>query len=165
MVVYMDKFGLERAYYICVNKNDDSVYGERLHADKPYAAILSKKAETIIFSPTPLDKQGDSEKSMCCKWCDYKELCWHGALPEANCRTCAHSSAEPDGSWSCAKKTHALSVNEQLHGCPQHIYIPQLTPWDVVDADPEMGTITYSNGIVNGPGGKSSEELKNEQYN
>ena len=165
MQQYMGWASLERAYYIAHCKETDELHAERVYINREFIKSLEAKAETIIFSPTPLDKQGDSEKSMICKWCDYKELCWYGALPEINCRTCAHSTPEPDGSWSCVKRSHDLSTNEQLHVCPQHIYIPQLTPWDVIDADPETGTITYSNGVVNGPGGKSSEDLRNEQYN
>jgi hypothetical protein len=45
-------------------------------------------------------------------------------------------------------------------GCPDHIYLPSLVPVDVADADPERGTITYADGVCNGPDGVSSCEMR-----
>jgi hypothetical protein len=161
MVQYMEWADLDRAAYICICKDDDSIYFERLHKDKPYADILKNKAESIIFSDTPPEKLGESENSFCCKWCNYKSLCWESALPLVNCRTCANSTPEKTGGWSCSKKSHVLSESEQKHGneCPLHIFNPHLVNSDAVDASEEEGWILYADGRRNGPGYLSSEEM------
>jgi hypothetical protein len=158
MIVYMAKIKLDRAYYICVNKSTDEIYGERIYADNKLAEELTSKAKQIIFSDSPLDKLGDSESSFCCKWCDYYLLCWNHKLPEVNCRSCARSTPEPDGTWSCTKRTHPLSMAEQLHGCPQHLYIPALVGLYPIDAGEDW--VEYAGGVKNGEGGMSSEEMK-----
>lgn len=152
MQIYMHYLKLTRAYYIMVNKDNDKIYGERVEEDKAYTAILIEKAERIVFAPDPGEKLGDTEKSFCCKFCDYHTLCWGGALPDVNCRTCCHATPERDGSWSCAKN--------EMGPCEKHIYIPALVGQDIVEANAEEGWIKYSSGIINGPGHTTSGEWK-----
>lgn len=47
-----------------------------------------------------------------------------------NCRTCANSTAERDGTWSCAHWEATIpDVEAQLAGCDSHIIHPDLVTW------------------------------------
>jgi hypothetical protein len=150
MQIYMSFLKLTRAYYIMVNKDNDKIYGERVEESKSYADILIEKAERIIFASEPGEKLGDTEKSFCCKFCDYHSLCWSSALPDVNCRTCCHVTPERDGGWSCAKGRDGP--------CELHIYIPALVPMEIFDAGEDW--IEYVGGLRNGPGYISSGGMR-----
>ena len=56
MQVYMHLTDMTRAVYLMVNKNDDSIYTERVHYDKAKALALIEKAQTVIDAPEPLER-------------------------------------------------------------------------------------------------------------
>jgi hypothetical protein len=167
MMVYMHLTGMRRAYYLCVCKETDEIYGERVHYDKVEAERLTERARRIIEAPQPLVKISQSPAFYKCKWCDHQDLCHGGSeapLPEVNCRTCVHSTAviddEVDSRWTCALWDKDLTLTEQRAGCSRHVYIPDLVPWEIEDADPENNTIRYVGGIANGDDGDDSITLK-----
>ncbi len=153
--------GLDRAFYFVVNKDTDEIYSERIYYDKDFAENLANKAKRVVYSDTPLERLGDSESSFCCKFCDHIDICWGHALPIVSCRTCAFSTPEVDGTWTC-KKEKVLSEFEQKMGCEKHIFIPELVPLELIGADPEAGTIEYEGDIVNGMGHIESRDLEKE---
>jgi hypothetical protein len=53
MQTYMHLAGLERAFYLAVNKNTDELYQERLHYDAEAALRIMAKAERIIAANRP----------------------------------------------------------------------------------------------------------------
>jgi hypothetical protein len=77
--------------------------------------------------------------------------------PAVNCRTCAHSTAEPDGDarWSCAHHKFDLPLEVQREGCTNHRYIPILldnfaTMTDFVDGDVVYTTKATGQTFANG---------------
>ena len=48
MQLYMHWSGMERAYYLAVNKDTDDLYGERVHYDKEAATRLVAKAQAVV---------------------------------------------------------------------------------------------------------------------
>ena len=160
---YMRWAKLTRAFFVVVNKDTDEIWAERIYYDKDFAENLAHKAKRVVYSDVPLEKLGDSEKSFCCKFCDHADLCWNKKLPLVSCRTCAFSTPEVDGTWTCGRgEKRVVSEFEQKQGCENHIYIPELVPLQLVGADPEAGTIEYSDGVVNGPGFIKSVDLEKE---
>ena len=152
--------GLDRAFYFVVNKDTDEIYSERIYLDKNYAEGLANKAKRVVYSDAPLEKLGDSESSFCCKFCDHSDLCWNKKLPLVSCRSCAFSTPEVDGTWTC-KGEKVLSEFEQKAGCAGHVFIPAFVSLEQTDADPEKGTISYGD-IINGPGHIESKDLEKE---
>lgn len=138
MQCYMGAFGLIRALYICVNKNDDSIFSERVTFDKALYGLLVDKAERIVNSDAPLERC----ETFACKWCEYQKICNWEEMPDINCRTCAH--------WGRCKDENV---------CERHIWNPHLVNSEAVDADEQAGWIRYSDGRTNGPGYLSSEEM------
>lgn len=143
MNIYMGGLKKDRAYYIAENKNTSEIYAERIKYDATIYNTNVAKAHEIIDSPVPMPRICDNPARFACQFCNYKLLCHGQAAPEVNCRTCLHSTPEPDGTWSCAFHKGIVPVEFQKIGCEDHLFIPQLLNREVVDA-------TYSSVIYEG---------------
>lgn len=165
MQMYMSWSKQDRAYYFCVCKDTDEIYGERIQYKNDIAYALREKAKDVIFAPEPPERcNGAKPDGWNCKYCQYVDICFNGELPEVNCRTCAHSTPvimDGNARWDCnLRKTLLTTLEQKDEYCNYHIYIPALVPIDVADVDAENGTITYADGTVNGPGRVSSREMR-----
>lgn len=119
---------LDRCLFIAVNKNDDSIYMERIKADPAEGMKLLARAAAIIFAERPPARLRDDPSFYICRFCDYRRVCHEGKPPEVNCRTCAHATPEPSGGWSCAK---GLTMWQD---CPSHLFNPYMLDWELHDA-------------------------------
>jgi hypothetical protein len=127
MQVGMHLAGLDRAYFIAVNKDTDAIYGERVKLDVAEAISLIAKAGEVIFSATPPSRISNDPSFFGCKFCPYYAVCHGCKIPEVNCRTCAHVTPEANGTWSCAK--HGRETTGAA--CADHLFIPQVMPPDL----------------------------------
>jgi hypothetical protein len=137
MQLYMLHTGLTRALYIAVNKNDDSLYSERVHYDAACALATMKRAARIVRSETAPGKLSEDPAFYVCNWCSAKGICHEGEFGVRNCRTCLSSTPIEGGKWHCSYWDKELSLKEQREGCNLHRYIPVLVPGEQVDAFPE----------------------------
>lgn len=129
MQCYLHWSGLTRAFYLCVNKDTDELYSERVQYDPATAEALMAKAERVVTAAEPPPRLSDDPSWFACKFCDYHAVCHGGAMAEAHCRTCAHATPELDGDarWTCARHgNHAIPLVYQKEGCPEHRWIPAL---------------------------------------
>ena len=60
---------------------------------------------------------------------------------EVNCRTCAHSTAKPDGHWHCATWDDVIPVPAQRLGCASHVLHPDLVPWEMMESSDGVGAV------------------------
>jgi len=144
MQLYMHFSGLDRAFYMAVNKNTDELHVERVSYDPQAAIVLVARAERIINTPEPppkLHEDPTAKMAWVCNYCPAFDQCHASAFAVRNCRTCIHSTPV-DGGWSC-EKHGAIDTETQRVGCSQHLFIPGLVPGEQVDADVERGTVTY----------------------
>lgn len=164
MQIYMRRKKFDRALNMAVNKNDDSLYTERIRLDKTFADELIAKAGRIITAQNPPAGISEDPAWWECKFCEFRALCHKitDALPLPNCRTCSHSTPLLDGDkvWHCAIHDGAIPLDFQYEGCMRHCYIPNLLkPWEVMDAT-DSG-IVYATApkvtVENGPGGHESK--------
>lgn len=158
MQQYMAWSKLERAYYIVWCKESDDLYGERIYFDKDVVKRLQSKAERVIFSNVPQYKVSDNPEYLECRFCDYKLLCHSKMLPEVNCRTCARSTPERNGTWTCSRDGSILCSAKQRDCLDCHVFIPALVPLEQTDASEKDGTIMYGN-VVNGKENILSKDL------
>lgn len=175
MIVGMELAGLERAMYIVVNKNTDEVYSDRVRADSVAAKRLIAKAEGIIRASEPPARLSERADFWQCKFCKFAPICHGERAPEANCRTCAHSTpdlAGDGGRWLCGNEKLAgmpvISEALQRRGCEEHRFIPiflarTAKPTDFVD-----GVVVYETtdgGVFGNGNGKlgtfTSQEIRN----
>jgi len=165
-VIYMYYMGFTRHYMTISTPGGREQTSCRTNANNKDAKLLIDKAKRIIESTEPLDKISDKPEFYLCGWCSFKQVCHHGAMPEINCRTCAHSTPEMDGDgrWSCALYKADIPVEFQRKGCERHIYNPNLLAYKAVDANQDENWIEYQkpNGAKfrNGDGYFSSEEIR-----
>lgn len=144
--------GLERCAFIAVNKNDDSIYMERIKYDPAMGLQLVAKAQEVIFSDKPPAKLNTDPSYYLCKFCDYRHVCHEGKPPEVNCRTCAHATPEANGKWSCAKG------KEFGKPCVLHLFNPYAMPWEIYDAgDDWIEYVTSDGEIIRNHEGNSQE--------
>ena len=142
---YMHGLKLKRCLYVCVCKDDDRIYVERIRYDKQYADGLVQKAKLVIEAPAPLTRIKDDPTWYECKFCDYRPVChaMQAERLERNCRTCASATPLDDGSWRCDHFRLPIDERAQRDGCPQHVFVPGLLPWPAVDASPEERWVDY----------------------
>jgi len=143
-LIYMHLRNRERGVYLAVNKNTDERYGERIEYDFEKAVRLERKAERIVMSPVPLAKISEKPDFYGCRFCDHADKCHGDALPEVNCRTCLHVTPADGGKWICEHHNTERDREEQEAGCADHLFIPAIVPGDQVDADGEIGRVSYA---------------------
>ncbi len=149
MQVMMRELKLDRAFYVCVCKDDDRIYTERVQIDASFADEQIARAGRIVFANEPPPRIAESRDAYPCRFCDHRDLCHAttatAVVPERNCRTCIESTPMPDGTWRCSLRDMALPSGMQRAGCDQHLYRPDLLHWlTVADADEAHRTVTYA---------------------
>jgi hypothetical protein len=134
MQSYMHLAGLDRAFYLAVNKNTDELYQERLHYDAEAALRIMAKAERVIAANRPPARISDDPAWWQCRFCEHHATCHEGAMPERHCRSCLHASPTNEGAWHCARHNHQLGRRDQEAGCVAHLFIPDFIAGEQEDA-------------------------------
>jgi CRISPR/Cas system-associated exonuclease Cas4 (RecB family) len=158
MQTYMGMMEMDRAMYICINKNTDDMHTEWVHYDKETYRDLLARADRTIKRSTPADKISEDPSNWLCKMCDMYKLCHQQEPAETNCRTCCHSTPMSEGKWQCHEHDKELSAEDQRKGCDSHLFIPALvhgTPVDggvnFVEYFVESTGETFKNGPAHTP--------------
>ena len=144
--LYMHSQHLTRCLYLAVNKNDESLYSERIEYDVAFALALEAKIERIAKSdraPARLFEDPTSKAAFKCSWCSARAQCHEGAFARVNCRTCLSADFRDGAEVWCSLKGVQLSYDDQQRGCGEHKFLPDLVPGEQIDADPSQRTITY----------------------
>jgi hypothetical protein len=168
-IVYMSYAGLDRHYLTCASPGGRRTVGCRTESDECRADRLREKARAIVTAREPLERISQKPEHYLCKWCHHRPVCHEETLPAPTCRTCVHATPELDGDgrWSCARHRRDLAVDAQRRGCPDHVYLPTLVPFEPIGADEAENWVEYRmpdgrefrNG-TKGPGCYESRELK-----
>jgi hypothetical protein len=158
IVIGMHLSGVDRGFYMAVNKDTDELFAERVKDEAGEGAKLVAFAETIVTSNRPPERIGKDRDDFRCKWCSHIGACWGTAGPEAavaanvNCRTCCHATPMIEGAggvWRCERHGRSLSEAEQLRGCEDHLLIPDLVTFaEAVDGGEDAsgaGYVEYKN--------------------
>lgn len=168
MQCYMGWTGMTRALYMAVCKDDDQLHLERVDFDEVAFKALLDKASRIITAERPPERIGGPDWWEC-KFCPHYHACHGTQAPAVNCRTCAHSTAELAGGWSCARHDKMLTETDQHAGCDAHRYNPHLLHWaEWISASEKDNSVTYrikAGEFTNGPApeGFSSAEIHDAQ--
>ena len=128
--IYMLKFEIDRAIYLCVNKNDDDIYVERVKLDKEFALKLVDRAHRIITSDRLPEPLSTSPTWFECKFCAAHAICHKGAIAqEVHCRSCSHVTFMREGKAHCQHWDAQIPTDAQIAGCDHHIIHPDLVPF------------------------------------
>lgn len=141
MQVYMGLRSRTRALYLSVNKNDDSLYAERVDFDLVAFTKLMAKAERIVTT----DRRPECSCPSYFLKAGYGCAAQPDVMPARNCRTCLHATAHLDGDarWSCARWSKDLTLDEQRAGCANQLFNPSLVPGEQIDVDEAGERVTY----------------------
>ncbi|MBF0181932.1 MAG: oxidoreductase [Magnetococcales bacterium] len=143
MQVYMHLSGMTRALYLAVNKDNDDLHAERIHADGAEGLRLIAKAERIIRAERPPTRISTDPSWYQCRMCHHHPLCHEGVLARRSCRTCLHVSPVDAGLWQCGIDGRGMIFKEQQSGCFGHLFVPDLMAGEQVDADPAGAWVEY----------------------
>lgn len=166
MQIYMFGKDIDRAFYVAVNKDDDSIYTERLRLDKELAQKLIERGKRLALSdrmPEPMP--GASASWYECKFCAAYAFCHKGEnTKEVNCRTCAHVTAREDSTFFCEKNQAVIPNNAQYGAYPCHTIHPDLVKWQMLDSLDEWTAVYNVDGeaIPNGENGVPSKAILND---
>ncbi|WP_395663469.1 PD-(D/E)XK nuclease family protein [Aestuariivirga sp.] len=145
MQIYMHLMGLTRAFYLAVCKDTDALYAERIEADPAQAERLLAKASRIIDAARPPSRISEDPAWFECRMCSHRAVCHEGAMAAVNCRTCLHSTPV-EGGWHCARHDRMRDFGQQLNGCRDHLFIPDLVNGEVIDATENFVVYRMKNG-------------------
>ncbi len=157
MQAYMHGFrdkgiSVNRAFYVCVCKDTDEIYTERIHYDHVVANAIIHKAELVVGAPEPLTRISEDPSWHQCQFCEFRPICHFERAEhlERNCRTCTSSTPLPDGTWFCDHLQKLIDEDDQRQGCDKHLFIPSLLPWEAIDADEVKRAVFYRdrNGVM-----------------
>lgn len=140
--VYMHHLGFKRHYLTCCTPGGRDVVSVITEYNESDALMMRDRAQRVIFGERPSVRASSDPAFYSCKWCAHWGICHGNVLPQVNCRTCAHSSPNPEGGWTCMKFDCALSYEDQLAGCFQHRFNPVLINGTPVERDDD-DVITY----------------------
>lgn len=118
MQIYMAALRLPWGLYAAVNKNDDEVYTEVVHAKPELADQYSDRALAIIQAKEAPQRLSNDPSWWECRFCDYREVCHYDKAPAKGCASCA--MARPDienGGWQCGRFHTAVPQDYLLVGC------------------------------------------------
>lgn len=147
--MYMHGRGLTRALYVCVCKDNDDIFVQRVEYDATYCLRLLARAERIIRADDPPSRISEKPTIPPCLWCRHRPVCHEGEWSRRNCRTCLHATAittSTEACWDCALWQKPLTLDEQAAGCASHLFLPGLVPGEQVDATDSTVTYKLANG-------------------
>lgn len=143
MQVYMVLNRFERALYLSINKNDDTIYEERVALNRVEAQRFLDRAQRAIERESLPERISEDPEWFQCRMCKHHAVCFERVWPARTCRTCVHVTARTDmGGWHCGKFDKFLTEDEQKAGCPQHLFLPSLLYW-LEQVDMVSGAIVY----------------------
>lgn len=139
-----------RHYLVVATPGGRDWMGVRTDYDATHAIQAIAKAKRIIQSNEPLDRISNDPSYFECRWCTFAGVCHGGDMPDRGCRTCLHAEPISEGQWRCNRFGRNLTLDEQIAGCPAHLFITKLVDGEVTDVDEVKNTITYKlrNGSV-----------------
>jgi hypothetical protein len=159
MQAYMHLAGIDRAFYLAVNKNTDELYQERARHDAAAGLRILAKAARIIAAPRPPSRISDDPAWWQCRFCDHHAVCHEGATPERHCRSCLHATPVDDGGWRCARHPHPLTRRDQQAGCGAHLYIPDLIAGEQINAGEDWVSYRLPDGTEWRDGAATDQEF------
>lgn len=127
--IYTVKLGLPAALYMAANKNNDELHLEIIYPNENFVATLTAKADEIVASETAPRRVSNNPGYYYCKSfnCAFYDICFNGAKPLQNCRTCKHSKPLPGGVWHCGRYNWPLTPEQQHTGCKDYELKPGIS--------------------------------------
>ena len=146
--IYMHYFKLDWHYLTaCMPGSRDETSCYTAYNEKAAGHYL-ERANRVIEATKPPPRISESASWFQCRWCPFTDNCHGSKLPLNNCRTCAHSTPEKDGSWTCGLFKRSIDDDVQRSGCGKHLFNPALVPGKQTDAGDDWVEYEMKDGTV-----------------
>lgn len=133
---------------------------------------IREKAKNIITSDSPPPKISDNPTFFKCKWCHHNKVCHSKAIPEPNCRNCAHITFDVENTDHskatavCAKHNAVIDNPDQMkffYNC--HRFNPCFIDADCLGLDGNDVLYRTEDGkdFINGDKGFNSMQMYETQ--
>ena len=132
--IYMGYFSLEWHYLTACAPGSRDETSCITRFDSSAAAHYIDRAERIIKASKPPPRISEDPSWYQCKICPHSDNCHGEQLPLVNCRSCAYSTANINGTWACELFERNLAFKEQQAGCDKHLMNPRTVPARQVDS-------------------------------
>lgn len=118
---YMGAKKLDRALYVCLCKDNQEYYIERVYfsqteytrlTDLEKSLVMSSEAPPLLYDKTFFE----------CKFCPMTTFCHDGAKANKNCRTCKNIDLCNDGKYECGLTDDELNKEQQIEACDFYEY-------------------------------------------
>ena len=126
--MYMHGLKIDRHYLTVSTPGCRDFVSVRTEYQVDQAIIFENKAKRIAYENRIPSRLSQDPAFFGCKFCDHHETCHGNKLPLINCRTCAHSTAIPGGTWTCEKFGVETDYEAQAAACKHHRFHPDLVP-------------------------------------
>jgi len=145
---YLRFFGYRRGMLAFVCKDNDEFHIEVIDRDDGYMNTKLANVENTIKSRRPPAKITQKSDSYTCRFCNFKDVCHNGAMPERrSCRTCIHAAPVLCDNkypvFQCGRTDSPMDTSRQKQGCEYHLFETSLIPGEVIETSEENETITY----------------------
>ena len=144
--LYMHYGGFKRHYCVVVTPGVREWDSCRTEYHKGAASYLVQRAASVIFADRPPERISEDPDKFPCSWCDFKDICHNGAVPNQildTCRSCIHITPQTNGEWHCRSHDRPMDYREQLVGCDRHRLIPVLLQAEQIDAAADGSWVKY----------------------
>jgi hypothetical protein len=115
----------------------------RTDFNKEKALVYVERARRIIYDRVVPPRISDNKDYWLCRICESRAVCHGGKAPKRNCRTCIHADPVEDSGWRCTRHDKPLSMSDQMAGCGDQRYKPELVPGEVKYVDDRDNTVVY----------------------
>lgn len=134
MQLYMLGLKIDRALYYAICKDTDEIYTERVRLNKELAQKYVDRGKRLVKSDRMPEPLSTDPSWYVCRFCSGHSFCHKShTTKEVNCRTCCHSTATEQSTWTCAKHDNAeVPVDFQRVGCESHLIHPDLVLWKII---------------------------------
>ena len=113
--------GMERGFYIALNKDTEQYYVRRIKPDYDVQNDILARIKLLVEAELKPAGIGENYEGYPCRWCDYKDVCYDKKPPIKTCRSCELSKPFENGEWLCTLKNQTLTLNAQLAACESYV--------------------------------------------
>lgn len=112
--------GIDRAFYVALNKDDERYYVRRIKPDLKIQSEIMLRIKVLLEADLRPAGVSEDIEGFPCRWCDLNQVCYDYKPPLKNCRSCEFSHPLEEGKWGCAYHKKELSLPQQLKACESY---------------------------------------------
>lgn len=145
---FSDQLGkkpVTKSMIFVINKNNHEISTETVNFNPDFFEAVREKAKLLVQSEKLPYKINEDPESFACRFCEHKDICHNGFIPEISCRNCGFGNKNLKHGEKCDK-------GFDMKPCANHVYNPYLFSDDfvIIKFHDEYDAMEYD-GFINAP--------------